>query len=153
MAYLAGCPGALVFLREDPSRTTLASEELFRAVSPLTHLGRVCKHAVDVQGETVAAGDRISLCWASANHDEKTFPDPHEVKLDRKPNPHVAFGFGTHLCIGAPHARLLVRTLLEQVSQQVSRIEILESVPHKEEEPLFEREVGYDRLVVKLHPL
>jgi cytochrome P450 len=151
MTYLAGCPEAMAYLREDPSRTTLASEELFRAVSPLTHLGRVCKHAVDVRGETVSEGNRVSLCWASANFDENTFPEAHEVKLDRKPNPHVAFGFGAHLCIGAPHARLLIRTLLQQVSKRVRCIEILESVPHKEEEALFEREVGYDRLIARVH--
>ena len=153
LAYFGKNPAALNFLREDPKRIVLAVEELFRIVSPLTHLGRVCPVKTGVLNETVEAGDRVSLCWASANRDETVFPAPDEVRLDRKPNPHVAFGAGTHLCIGAPHARLLLRTLLLQCSQRVESITIFEEVPHRESEDLMHREVGYDLLKLKFHPL
>jgi cytochrome P450 len=102
-----------------------------------------------VLGKTVEADERVSLCWASANRDEKAFPEPDKVRLDRKPNPHVAFGAGIHLCIGAPHARLLLRTLLLQSSQRIDSIEILSSAPHLEPEGLMHREVGYDSLKLK----
>jgi cytochrome P450 len=153
LAYFGKNPAALNFLREDPKRIVLAVEELFRIVSPLTHLGRVCPVKTGVLNETVEAGDRVSLCWASANRDETVFPAPDEVRLDRKPNPHVAFGAGTHLCIGAPHARLLLRTLLLQCSQRVESITIFDEVPHRESEDLMHREVGYDSLTLKFHPL
>lgn len=152
LAYFAGNPAALAFLREDPKRVVNAAEEFFRMVSPLTHLGRVCPARTEVLGNTVEADERVSLCWASANRDEKAFPEPDKVRLDRKPNPHVAFGAGIHVCIGAPHARLLLRTLLLQCSRRVGSIEILNAVPHLEPEGLMHREVGYDSLILKLNP-
>lgn len=71
-------------------------------MSPLTPIGRVCPVDNEVPGGTVRAGDRIGLDWASANYDESVFDAPEEVRFDRKPNPDVAFGFGPHLCLGAP---------------------------------------------------
>jgi cytochrome P450 len=152
LGYLAENPAAIEFLRSDPKRIMNAGEEIFRFVSPLTHLGRVCPTKTEVLGETVAAGDRVSLCWASANRDKAAFPSPDEILLDRKPNPHVAFGAGIHLCIGAPHARLLLRTLLFQFSQRVKSMTILEAKFHHESPALFERSLGYESLKLKLTP-
>ncbi len=55
------------------------------------------------------------------------FDEPREVRLDRKPNPHLSFGFGTHLCLGAPHARLILRTLLRLCCERVKGITILDA--------------------------
>jgi cytochrome P450 len=101
LAYFGWNPDALEYLRQDPKRIVHASEEFFRVFMPLTHIGRVCPVETDVQGVTVPAGGRVSLCWASANFDAAVFEAPEEVRLDRKPNPHISFGFGTHLCLGA----------------------------------------------------
>ena len=150
LGYLAGHPEALEFLRQDPARIIHAVEEFFRVISPLTHIGRVCPAETDVHGATVPAGGRASLCWASANQDEAAFDAPAEIRLDRKPNPHLAFGFGAHLCLGAAHARLLVRTLLQQCLQRVGAIEVLEAQEHVEREARYERVVGYERLRVRL---
>ena len=149
VAYLGRRPEALGFLREDPSRVVHACEEFFRAVTPLTHIGRVCPVETQVHGRKVPAGGRVSLCWASANQDETVFEDPGEVKLDRRPNPHVAFGFGAHLCLGAPHARLILRTLLEAFMAQVGTFTILEAVDHVEHEERYQRTVGFDKLLVR----
>lgn len=149
-AYLAEHPGALAFLREDLGRAVHASEEFFRVYIPLTHIGRVCPVETEVGGLTVPAGERISLCWSSANRDETVFESPDEIRLDRKPNPHLAFGFGTHLCLGAPHARLLVRTLLQKLAERVAAVEVLSAVERVEREEKYERIVGYDALRVKL---
>jgi len=127
-----------------------ASEEFFRWISPLTHIGRICPVATEVGGITVPADGRVSLGWAAANADPEVFSNPQECRLDRKPNPHVAFGFGAHLCLGAAHARLLVRCLLEALIARVGSVEILESQPHRECEAAYVREVGYDRLLVKV---
>ena len=150
IAYLAEHPEALDFLRADPARPVTAVEEFVRIVSPLTHMGRVCPHAATVQGVPVAPDGRVSLGWASANRDETIFADPDRVHLDRAPNPHVGFGSGTHNCMGAPHARLLLRTLLQTLCDQVSRIEIVDAVPHVESTDAYQRTVGYQRLVVRL---
>lgn len=153
IGYLAEHPEALEYLREDSKRITLASEEFFRVFMPLTHIGRVCPKDTDVNGVAVRAGERISLCWSSANFDEAAFPAPGEVRLDRKPNPHLSFGFGAHLCLGAPHARLILRTLLKLCCARVRRIHLLSAKERVEHEAKFDRTLGYDELVVKLEPL
>jgi cytochrome P450 len=102
-----------------------------------------------VHGVTVQPDHRVSLCWASANYDETVFQEPEKVRLDRKPNPHVAFGFGTHLCLGAPHARLIVRTLVKSLCDRVDRITVLRAEEHVENESRYQRAVGYDALSVK----
>ncbi len=152
LAYLADHPEGLEFLRADPSRITLASEEFFRVFMPLTHIGRVCPEETVVNGLTVPADSRVSLCWASANQDEAAFPSPEEIRLDRKPNPHLSFGFGTHLCLGAPHARLIVRTLLQKCCARVASIQVLDAQPRVEREEAYQRLLGYDSLVAKLTP-
>ena len=153
LAYFARNPAALEFLRRDPSRIILACEEFFRVVTPLTHIGRVCPVETDVHGVTVKPRGRVSLCWASANQDEAAFDAPQEVRLDRKPNPHVAFGIGAHVCLGAPHARLLIRTLVQKCTERVASVLVLGAREHVEKEARYERSVGYESLAVKLVPV
>jgi cytochrome P450 len=148
--YLGKRSEALEFLRADPKRIVLAVEEFLRVVSPLTHIGRVCPVSTDVQGHTVPPNGRASLCWASANRDEAAFEAPEEVRLDRKPNPHVAFGSGAHFCLGAAHARLLLRSLIQGCTERVGRIEVQQAVERVEEESRYRRTVGYESLVVRL---
>lgn len=149
LAHLGQHPEALEYLREDPRRIVHACEEFFRVVTPLTHIGRVCPVETGVHGHAVPPGGRVSLCWASANRDEAVFDGPDEVRLDRKPNPHLAFGFGPHLCLGAAHARLLLRTLLQRCVDRLSRIVILAEEARLEREARFSREVGYEALSVR----
>lgn len=150
LGYLARKPEALEFLRQDPARITHATEEFYRVITPLTHIGRVCPVETNVHGMTVPPKGRVSLCWASANFDESAIEAPHEIRLDRKPNPHLAFGFGAHLCLGAAHARLLLRTLLQKCCEMVERIEILEARERVEKEARYDRVVGYELLSVRM---
>jgi cytochrome P450 len=142
LGYLADHSEALEYLREDPKRITHACEEFFRVFMPLTHIGRVCPEETNVNGVTVRAGARISLCWASANLDERAFDSPEEVRLDRKPNPHLSFGFGPHLCMGAAHARLLLRTLLQKCTERVASLTRLEARERVEYEAQYTRVLG-----------
>lgn len=153
LGYLGRNPKALPFLREDPKRIVNACEEIFRVLTPLTHIGRVCPVETNVHGFTVPPKGRVSICWASANMDEKAFDAPEEMRLDRKPNPHVAFGLGVHLCLGAPHARLILRTLLQKCLECVSAIEILSATDHVENEERYRRVVGYEALTVRFTAL
>ena len=152
LAHLAAHPEHLAALREDPRRITLAGEEFFRYYMPLTHIGRVCPVAASVHGEHVPAGGRISLGWASANRDEAVFPQADEFKLDRKPNPHVSFGFGEHLCLGAPHARLLLRTLLQKCVELVESLEIIRYEQRTENEASYDRRLGFESLHIRFVP-
>ncbi len=151
LGYLAERPEALAFLQADSGRIVHASEEFFRVFMPLTHIGRVCPVDTDVQGMKVRAGDRVSLCWASANLDETVFEAADEIRLDRRPNPHVAFGFGIHLCLGAAHARTVVRTLLAVLCRRIKRIELLSKQERIERTTAYDRALGYDSLVVRMH--
>jgi len=152
LAHLATHPEHLAYLREDPKRITHATEEFFRYYMPLTHIGRVCPVATDVHGETVPAGGRVSLGWASANRDETVFPEADVFKIDRKPNPHVSFGFGEHLCLGAPHARLLLRTLLQKCVELVGSLEVVSAETRTETEASYQRQLGFESLVLKFSP-
>jgi len=152
LAHLGTHPESLEFLRQDPSRIVHAGEEFFRVITPLTHIGRVCPVDTEVHGFPVKAKGRVSLCWAAANQDESVFDSPGEVRLDRKPNPHLAFGFGAHLCLGAAHARLILRTLLQKCVQHIGSIELLEARERVENESSFQRVMGYESLTLRLKP-
>jgi cytochrome P450 len=152
IGYFAGRPEALEFLRADPERIVHASEEFFRVYMPLSHIGRVCPVDTDVHGMQVKAGDRASLCWASANLDETVFEAADEIRLDRRPNPHVAFGFGAHLCLGAAHARTVVRTLLGVLCRRIGRIELVAKRDRIEHTAAYDRPLGYESLTVRLRP-
>lgn len=150
IAHLAANPDILRYLREDPKRVVLAGEEYLRVFVPLTHIGRTCPAKTDLHGQTVEAGGRVSLCWASANRDASVFPDPDSIQLARKPNPHLAFGSGAHLCLGALHMRLLLRTLLEELSKRVECIHLQGQEKLIEEEEAFHRAIGYNALTVTM---
>jgi cytochrome P450 len=152
IGYFAGRPEAFEFLRADADRIVHASEEFFRVYMPLSHIGRVCPAGADVHGIEVKPGDRASLCWASANLDEAVFEQADEVRLDRRPNPHVAFGFGAHLCLGAAHARTVVRTLLAVLCRRVGRIDLIAKRDRVEHTTAYDRQLGYDMLTVRFSP-
>lgn len=143
---------AMEGLRKRPDLFNLASEEFFRVLSPITHLGRVLPEPAEVGGRIYGENDRVSLCWASANRDATAFPDPDMIKLDRKPNPHIAFGRGAHVCLGALHARLLTRTLIERLVNRLDSIHILSEKRHIEREAGYERVNGYEFLTVRFKP-
>jgi len=153
VGHLSANPQDLEYLHQDPKRIVNAGEEFFRAISPVTHIGRVCPQQTGIHGVEVTPGSLVSLCFASANHDETVFPAPEEVRLDRKPNPHVAFGFGPHLCLGAAHARLVVRTLLKCLCEQVRSIQTLGAEEKVEREESYDRPLAYDSLTVRFAAL
>ena len=149
IAYFAEHPKSLKMIKENPEMINNAVEELVRYFSPLTHMGRVATQDAQVCEHAVKEDTRISLCWASANRDENVFENANEVVLDRKANPHVAFGFGVHNCLGATHARQILRILLSVLSQKVSSMEVLEAAENIENLENFKRKVGFHSLKVK----
>ncbi len=151
--FLALNPGAFDQLRSTPTLIPSAVEELFRVISPISFIGRTCPHASDIHGQPVAAGQRVALGWASANFDETVFPDPQDMRIDRRPNPHLAFGIGAHSCLGSLHARLLLKTVLEKMVARVGQLTVQGEQANCLSFPQFERRVGSSRLEVHMHPL
>jgi cytochrome P450 family 142 subfamily A polypeptide 1 len=102
-------------LAADSARIPTAVEELFRWITPLNNMFRTAPADTTIDGAEINAGERLALIYPSANRDELVFDDPDDVRLDRDPNPHIAFGFGTHFCLGAHLARLTLRIALEEL--------------------------------------
>lgn len=147
--HFSAHPEDLVQIREDPKLVPTAAEEFFRLFIPLTHIGRVCPVKTDVLGHPVEEGGRVSLAWSSANRDPAVFEEPNAAKLNRNPNPHVAFGFGVHNCLGQHHARAIMRGLIEKIAERIGQIEIIDKTELIEKEKDFSRMVGYEKLVAK----
>lgn len=153
LSHFAHHPDDLERLRKEPELVNCAGEEFVRFATPLTHIGRKCPVDTEVHGVKVKADKLISLCWASANFDDTVFENPGEIRLDRKPNPHVAFGNGAHTCLGATHARLIIRTLLTQLTELVSSITFLSGQPKIEKAPDYERVNSFESLQLRLNRL
>ena len=92
-----------------------AVEECLRWVTPINNMNRVTTADVEMRGVTIPAGAQVLMSYISANRDEDVFDDPFRFDVSRDPNPHLAFGFGPHLCLGAQLARLELRVILTEV--------------------------------------
>ena len=150
IAHLAAHPEDMARIRNQPRLIRSAVEEIFRVATPLSFIGRVCPHGANVGGLEVSRGSRAGICWASANRDETVFEKPETLDIGRTRNPHMAFGSGAHTCLGASHARLVIRTLIEVLSQETTELSLISSKPRYEEWPAYRRQTGYEALHVKL---
>ena len=109
-------PDQLARLRVDPERLLpRAIEEVLRYRPPFLWLMRTPRRDVELHGQTIPAGALVLLMVASANRDGAQFPDPDRFDITRDPNPHLAFGHGSHFCLGAPLSRLEARIALADV--------------------------------------
>ena len=111
-------------LRGRPDLVPDAVEEILRWVSPISHFTRVATEDCEIHGTTIHAGDQLALYYASANRDEDVFQDPFAFRVDRRPNPHLAFGFGEHFCMGAQLARIEIETMLRQLLARLAWFEL-----------------------------
>jgi cytochrome P450 len=123
LAALMRFPGEIRKLRADPSLAQRAVEELLRYDGPTTAQGRVVQVEHELHGRSLKAGDRVFLMINSANRDARAYPDPDRVDIERDGVPHLAFGFGLHICLGFPLARLEGEVSLPAVLARFSRIE------------------------------
>jgi cholest-4-en-3-one 26-monooxygenase len=111
-------------LRSRPELLADAVEEVLRWVSPITHFTRTATEDCEVRGKRIRAGEQVALFWASANRDEEVFADPFAFRVDRRPNPHLAFGVGEHFCMGAHVARVELETVFRYLLARLEWFEI-----------------------------
>ena len=109
-------------LAAEPQSIPTAVEELLRWLTPLNNMFRTLAVDTELGGVPMREGDRVALVYPSANRDEDVFTDPDTVDLRRDPNPHVSFGFGTHFCLGAHLARLVLRVTLEELTRRFTAL-------------------------------
>ena len=112
-------------LASEPSLLESAVEEVLRWVTPLNNMFRMALTDDVVGGHPVKAGDRFVMLYPSANRDEVVFANPFTFDIRRSPNPHLSFGFGTHLCVGANLARLVLTTVFRELSQKATCLEVV----------------------------
>ena len=115
MWHLARDGAARARLRQHPEGLQLAIEEYLRFLSPNPGMERRLTDDASGTWGSARAGEIVVLGWGAANHDASAFEAPGEIRLDRRPNPHVAFGSGPHTCIGIHLARLEARVFLEEL--------------------------------------
>ncbi len=111
-------------LLKDGIDLEIATEELIRFVTPIHNMCRVATQDIELGGSLVRAGDQLVLMYGSANRDPAHFDDPEALDLTRYPNRHLAFGFGTHFCLGASLARLEIRLFLEELVRRVGALRL-----------------------------
>jgi cytochrome P450 len=119
VSYLAQHPDQRRQLVDDPSLVNGAVEELLRWETPVPGVPRVLTSDVEIAGETLTAGERITVLLGSANIDDSEFPDPDIVDFERPANRHLAFGSGIHRCLGSHLARLELRVALEELHKRI----------------------------------
>jgi cholest-4-en-3-one 26-monooxygenase len=113
-----------VKLQSHPELLPDAVEEILRWVSPINHFTRTATEDCEVRGERVRAGDQVALFWASGNRDEDVFDEPFAFRVDRRPNPHLAFGVGEHFCMGAHLARVELLAVFRQLLTRLREFEV-----------------------------
>jgi cytochrome P450 len=108
-------------LQDDPAIMPTAVEEILRWASSTAYNRRTATRDATLADQTIAAGDKVTLWWSSANRDDTVFPEPFRFDVRRHPNRHLAFGHGNHFCLGAVLARLEIRLVLEALLARVER--------------------------------
>ena len=147
-------PSELAKLRADPGIINAVVEEVLRYEPPVDITGRIASGEMEVGGCPLKAGQAMTLSLRAANRDPETYDDPHRFDVSRKHRPHVAFGGGAHICIGAPLARLEAQVALVRLFDRFPSLKLAEpdatpawpaSVPAGRTLPLFR---GMERLPV-----
>ncbi|KAB2364420.1 cytochrome P450 [Actinomadura montaniterrae] len=111
-------------LREEPELMPVAVEEFLRWASPVYHFRRTATRDTEVGGTAIRAGDKVVLWFASANRDEDVFADPYRFDVTRTPNDHIAFGKGSHFCLGSALARLEMRIMFEELLPRLADVRL-----------------------------
>jgi cytochrome P450 family 142 subfamily A polypeptide 1 len=102
-------------------------------VTPIKNMSRTVTHDVELRGQTLHAEDQLILLYPSANRDEEIFEDPFRFDVTRDPNPHLAFGFGPHFCLGASLARLELTVMFSELLRRLPDLELAstEALPYR----------------------
>lgn len=116
-------PEQMALFREDSERVMdSAIEEILRWSSPVIQFRRTAAEPVVLHGQEINEGDRVTIMYTSANFDSDVFPEPEAFDLTRTPNPHLAFGTGPHVCLGASVARLEIKVMMQELLARTREI-------------------------------
>ncbi len=122
-------------LAAKPELIDSAVEEIVRWTSPVLNFVRTVTSPVTVAGQALKPGDRLLLLYQSANRDETVFDQPDELRIDRDPNPHLAFGIGPHYCLGANLARMEIKVVFQELFRRLPDIAVADATAQPERNP------------------
>lgn len=144
LAHILSKPGLKERLAADENLIPGAIEEGMRLDPSFHAFYRTTTEPVEVSGVTIPEGSTVRLCFAAANRDPRVFERPDEFDPDRKPNPHVGFGFGRHVCVGAVFARLEMKIAVRELLRRLPDIHLADgAVEWRMPNPDFERPKPY----------
>jgi cytochrome P450 family 142 subfamily A polypeptide 1 len=129
MIALLEFPDQRDLLAQQPELIETGVEELLRWVSPIKNMSRTVTTPVELHGEYLREGDQVMLFYPSANRDSRVFENPDQLDVRRSPNPHLAFGFGPHFCLGASLARLELKVMFEELLRRLPDIQLASTEP------------------------
>ena len=129
LLLLARHPDQYEMMRADPGLIPHAINEAIRLESPIRGFTRVSTRDQSVDGAPLPQGARVLVLYASANRDERKWPDPERFDITRKPSDHLAFGYGIHSCVGMHLARMEITAIFEAILKRVRRIEVTAAEP------------------------
>ena len=124
MLALLAHPEQRAILTSDPAAIEVGVEELLRWVTPIKNMARTVMRDIEVGEQTLREGEQVLLMYPSANRDPEVFADPDRLDVTRNPNPHIAFGFGPHFCLGAALARIELRVMFGEVLRRLPDIRL-----------------------------
>jgi alpha-terpineol hydroxylase len=124
MKSLAENPDQFAMLKADPSLIPTFVDEAIRLAAPVRHFMRTATDDAEVRGRPIKKGQRLMLSYPSASRDEDVFSDPNSFQVGRKPNRHLAFGSGPHMCLGQHLAKLEIRTLFQELLPHLESVEL-----------------------------
>lgn len=111
-------------LLDHPDMLGTAVEEVLRWASPVNYFRRTAMRDTEIRGVPIAAGQKVTVWYPSANRDEDVFADPFRFDVGREPNPHLAFGGrGPHICLGANLARMELRVIFDELLRRLPDLE------------------------------
>jgi cholest-4-en-3-one 26-monooxygenase len=117
-------PDALERLRAEPALLPQAIEEMLRFKSPVIYMRRTALDDVELEGQRIRKGQKLVMYYPSANRDEAVFDHPDTFDIERKSNPHLAFGIGEHFCMGTHLARLETRVMFQGILERMHELEL-----------------------------
>ncbi|QYG91121.1 cytochrome P450 [Iamia sp. SCSIO 61187] len=138
-------------LLADPTLIDTAVEEIIRWTTPVMTFMRTCTEAHEIHGQRIDVGDRILMLYQSANRDDRVFDRPDDFVVDRDPNNHLAFGAGTHYCLGANLARLEVKLVFQALLERLPDVRAVD--PTTIDRNRSTLVVGIDRLPAIFTPV
>lgn len=148
---LALHPGQRALLLERPNLLAEgAVDEFIRWVTPVLNMGRTATEDHELHGKVIKEGDELLLLYGAANRDPRAFDDPDSLDVTRTHIRHVAFGFGTHFCLGAHLARLEIRVMFEELLRRIPDWELIDPAEPQIVPATFAR--AYDRIRIEFTP-